>query len=205
MAFNRKKKSLVEVLTTYKLRYEEEVFFIKTDFPLPDTINEELDFVLEHLDYKCSESAIREYVISPFLKAAWREYAEDFLLWVEKEIRFDETLNGVPDYVISRKSTMGKIFFESPHVAVIEAKKDDFIGGWAQCALEMYAIHKINNADNATVFGIVTNGDTWEIASLENGNFVKYKNSFSLNNKKELYNALCSLLAQCKIQFQNIS
>jgi len=61
---------------------------------------------------------------------------------------------------------LGKIIFESPYIAVIEAKKDDFTNGWAQCSLEMYAIQKINENDKLIICGIVSNGETWEFGKL---------------------------------------
>lgn len=80
--------------------------------------------------------------MSPILKEVWKRYADDFLLWIQKSIRLNDELSGVPDYMISRRSKRGKIFFESPHIAVVEAKKDDFTNRWVQCALEMIAIQR---------------------------------------------------------------
>ena len=199
MAFHKKIKSLDEVLRLYGVRYEEMGLALLTSFKMPEAVKEDLAFVLDKLDYKSTEGAIREYVISPILKEAWKRYADDFLLWVEKAISYKKEFVGVPDYIISRRSAMGKIFFESPHVAVVEAKKDDFVGGWTQCALEMYAIQKINDTDLSAVYGIVTNGDTWEIGALENSVFTKYTDVFILKNIDELYNALCTIFEKCAL------
>ena len=192
MAFNRKQKTLDEVLRLYQISYQDRPFEFLTDFEMPQKAKEDIWFTIDKLDYKSSEGAIREYVISPILREAWRRYADHFLLWVERAISYDKELSGVPDYIISRRSERGKIFFESPHIAVVEAKKDDFIGGWSQCALEMIAISKINN-DKNVVFGVVTNGDTWEIASLSDDIFTKFQHIFVLNKLDELHNALCSI------------
>ena len=199
MAFNKAIKSLEEVLRLYAIRYVEDSLKLLTSFTISETVRQDLIFITQKLDYKSTEGSIREYVISPILKEAWKQYADDFLLWVEKAINYNDELTGIPDYMISRRSVMGKIFFESPHVAVAGAKKDDFVGGWSQCALEMYAIQKINGADISAVYGIVTNGDTWEIASLETGIFTKFTNAFILKNLDELYNALCTIFERCKL------
>ena len=201
MVFNKKNKSLDIVLKTYGIKYEDQPFEFFTTLDMPDAVKQDLLFVTSKLDYKSTEGSIREYVISPILKEAWKRYADDFLLWVEKAINYDNELTGVPDYIISRRSSRGKIFFESPHVAIVEAKKDDFTAGWSQCALEMYAIQKINNTDTSAVYGIVTNGDTWEIASLENNIFTKFTDIFTLKNIDELYNALCTIFEICKKAF----
>jgi hypothetical protein len=50
----------------------------------------------------------------------------------------------------------------------VEAKKDDFGQGLAQCLVEMQACQWRNTQINKKidVFGIVTNGDTWKAYKL---------------------------------------
>ena len=48
---------------------------------------------------------------------------------------------------------MGKIVLDYPLLAVavhrpVEAKKDDFKVGWAQCGSEMYTIQQLNREPN---------------------------------------------------------
>jgi hypothetical protein len=105
-------KDLESVLRNYDLRYTKAPLVLLENFEVPTVLAEDLRFTLSLLDYKSSESAIREYVISPILKAAWKTFAQDFIIWVEKPIYFNESLNGVPDYIISQRSAKGKIFFE---------------------------------------------------------------------------------------------
>ena len=113
----------------------------------------------------------------------------------------DHDLSGIPNYVISKKSALGKIIFESPYVAVVEAKKDDFSSGWAQCAAEMYAMQKLNNDDNLPIYGIVSNGETWEIAFLEKQTFTKFRQIYVIQRLDELFSALCSIFEVYKVQF----
>ena len=83
---------------------------------------------------------------------------------------------------------------ESPnYVAVVEAKMDNFTGGWAQCALEMLAIQKLNNDPELTVFGIVTNGETWQFAKLQHKNFTEFSEIFILRNLNELFSVLTTI------------
>ena len=55
-------------------------------------------------------------------------YVEIFALWSHKPLEYDSNLSGIPDYLISKRSGLGKIIFEVPYVAVVEAKKDDLVG-----------------------------------------------------------------------------
>jgi hypothetical protein len=135
------------------------------------------------------------------LKSVWMPYVDIFALWSHKSIEFDSVLSGVPDYLISKRSSLGKVVFEAPYIAVVEAKKDDFSGGWAQCVSEMYTMQKINKSPNLSIYGIVSNGETWEFAQLTKDQFTFYKNRFDINDLKKLYNALSSIMERCKIQF----
>ncbi len=73
-------------------------------------------------------------------------------------------LNGNVDYLIAEN----KDYLEGPLLCIVEAKKDDFEQGLAQCLVEMQACQLSNQAADHTieVFGIVTNGDTWRFYKL---------------------------------------
>lgn len=194
-------KSLGDVLKTYNIRYIEEGFKIETHIKVPKALSVDLDFTLKNIAYDVSEAAICENLIYPILKSVWMPYVDVFALWSHKAIEYDVFLSGVPDYLISKRSDLGKIVFEVPYIAVVEAKKDDFSSGWAQCGAEMYAMQKINQSLNLTIYGIVSNGETWEFAQLFNDQFVFFINRFDINDLKKLYNALSSIMQRCKNQF----
>ena len=52
-----------------------------------------------------------------------------------------------------------------------------------------------------TIYGIVSNGETWEIAKLHSDQFTTFKNRYDINDLKELYNALSSIMELCLRQF----
>ncbi len=52
-----------------------------------------------------------------------------------------------------------------PYLLVVEAKRDDFVGGWAQCLAALVAAQKINKRTNQVLFGIVTNGFLLPVAN----------------------------------------
>jgi hypothetical protein len=67
------------------------------------------------------------------------------------------SLHVVADYLVAGQ---GKIY-QSPFLCVVEAKKDDFEQGLAQCLLEMYVCQQ-NNVQLFDVFRIVTNSTVWQ-------------------------------------------
>jgi hypothetical protein len=79
-----------------------------------------------------------------------------------------EMTTGVADYLVAER----KGYLEAPFLCIIEAKKDDFEQGLAQCLVEMQACQWENRQANPQrqppieIFGIVTNGTTWQFYRL---------------------------------------
>jgi hypothetical protein len=200
MAFTNQFKSLAAVLKHYQIYYEEADFEIIKTARLNESVRQDIVFTLKEVAYNVSEAAICENLIYPMLKAAWKLYADVFAIWSHAAFEYDDELTGIPDYLISKRSHLGKIIFDSPLLAVVEAKKDNFSAGWAQCALEMVAMQKINADAQLVIYGLVSNGEIWEIATLENQQFVFYNKRFVIEELECLFNALVSILEACKLQ-----
>lgn len=75
-----------------------------------------------------------------------------------------EDVWGNVDYLIAER----RGYLEAPFVCVIEAKKDDFEQGTAQCLVEMKACQWVNQNMGKTIpiYGIVTNGEGWKFYRL---------------------------------------
>ena len=193
-------KTIAEVLQQYTLRYSEEDFIEPTSPELPsELLRKEVDFSLREMSFNNSEHAICESLIFPVLRDIWREdFMRSLVLWSHQTLRYDNVLQGVPDYLIARRSPLGKVVFEKPFLAVIEAKKDDFDKGWAQCAAGMLAAQKLNGSSDGAVLGIVTNGKMWECGKLEGTRITKHASAFSIYNLNELTSALRYLFQECE-------
>ncbi len=202
MAF-RKYKDIGEVIATHELMYQENDF-IKTEpnVAVPQELANEIQFVINNFSYNVSEAAICEMIIFPILKTIWKEYKQDLMLWSHRSIEFSKDLKGIPDYTIARQSKRGKVVFELPLLAVVEAKKDDFDGGWAQCALEMFTIQCINKRIDLPIYGIVTNGDVWSFGMLSGTIFTKDTHSLLLTNLGAICTALHQILRSCSANAQ---
>lgn len=75
-----------------------------------------------------------------------------------------EDVCGNADYLIAER----RAYLEAPFVCVIEAKKDDFEQGAAQCLVEMAACQWNNHQIGRDIdsYGIVTNGEGWKFYRL---------------------------------------
>jgi hypothetical protein len=204
MAFTNKFNSLAAVLKHYQIHYKDADFEIIKTAALDDSVRQDIIFTLKEVAYDVSEAAICENLIYPMLKAAWKLYSDVFAIWSHAALEYDDELTGIPDYLISKRSALGKIIFDSPLLAVVEAKKDNFSAGWAQCALEMVAMQKINDDAQLVIYGLVSNGEIWEIATLENQQFVFYNKRFVIEELECLFNVLVSILESCKLQLMNL-
>ena len=67
-----------------------------------------------------------------------------------------DTLTGVADYLIAPRLA----YLTTPLLCVVEAKRDDFERGRAQCLAEMVACRENNHHEghDIEIFGIVSNG-----------------------------------------------
>ena len=75
-----------------------------------------------------------------------------------------EDVCGNADYLIAER----RAYLDGPFVCAIEAKKDDFEQGTAQCLVEMRACQWTNQqlGKAINIYGIVTNGEGWKFYRL---------------------------------------
>ncbi|MDZ7933535.1 MAG: hypothetical protein U5M51_00865 [Emticicia sp.] len=195
----KKFKIIDDVVDYFQLSFQKENFLVDTkQEKMPDFLKSELDYILTNIPYKVSEAAIRENILYPILKEVFKKYDDTLMLWANKSISFSKELSGMPDYILAKQSERGKIIFGKPLLAVVEAKKDDFEGGWAQCLLEMYTIQKINGKPEIPVFGIVSNGDNWEFGKLDNDVFIQIENFYTILELDTFFSALSTFFELCK-------
>jgi hypothetical protein len=118
-------------------------------------------------------------MIAPILKEVWKSYSDTLLMWSHAPFGSAEPLIGTPDYFFSRRSLLGLVP-EQPYLIVVEAKKDDFDAGWAQCLAALLAAQRINDGPTRTIFGCATNGKVWNFGQLEGQVLTKELQEFVL-------------------------
>jgi hypothetical protein len=164
--------TLAEVKTTFHLTIKE-VQGLFADVPsarvsdhLAQTLTENTSLALAIN----TEKARSELLIAPVLVELRKLRNRQIGLFsgIDFSVEPETGLRGFCDFLISRGPA--QIFLTAPIVAIVEAKKEDIIGGIPPCIAEMVAAHKFNAAegnDISTVYGIVTAGDNWKFLKLE--------------------------------------
>jgi hypothetical protein len=199
MSFNNY-KSISDVIKDFPIHYQEKNFIEETPMIIEKYFHQRLELVLTEGVVFNSEYAIGENIISPILIEIWQYYREKLLVWSHQPLNYDEKLSGIPDYIVAKRSSKGKIIFDQPYLIIVEAKKDNFEEGWGQCLAELVASQKMNNSPEMELFGIVSNGKFWEFGKLVNENFEKNIKLYSISNLEELFAAINYIFQQSQAQ-----
>lgn len=110
-------------------------------------------------------------------------------------IRSDHA-HGNADYLIAECCH----YLERPYLCIVEAKKDDFEQGLAQCLAEMYACRWQNAAINLAInsFGIITNAITWQFYKLSTDGIVYESRPYTSGDPAQLLGVLHYIFIQCR-------
>src|SRR5438552_13235358 len=131
--------TIADVARAHHIQVQRAEFVIPGPGPLSEYFRAELAFTLSEVAYDGSEYAACETLIYPFLREVWKPFRDVLTLWSHQPLYFDDDLSGVPDYLVARRSPLGPLVQDMPYLLVVEAKKDDFPRGWAQCLAAMLA------------------------------------------------------------------
>ncbi len=104
-----------------------------------------------------NETARREFLISPvLLETVHHTHAK---LRAEFPIEVDDQLKGTLDYFLRARH----------HVLIIEAKNADLYRGFVQLAVELIALDRWLEDDEAgdLLYGVVSTGDSWRFGFLD--------------------------------------
>jgi hypothetical protein len=194
-------KNIEQVIEQYPLKMNSELFLPDVLLELPEWFMENLNFLLKRQISRKSEEFFRESFIFPFLQQAWKRH-EQLELWCNLNLVYDDVLNGEPDYFVSvgwQGEVINKLV-NTPLLAVVEAKKQDFDEGWGQYLAEMIACQKLNSDENITVYGIVSTGMVWEFAKLSKNTYTKHPLSYSISDPQKVFGNLDYVFAECEKQ-----
>ena len=189
-------KSIAEVQARFSIKAAKETLLTGEDLLTPSKrFQQEFAFNMQQFNFADSEMARCQALIFPVLREVYKAYAEDHVLWIDASLAYDETLNGTPDYFIATKSELGGRILGTPLIIVVKAKKNDFEVGWGQCLAELIVAQKIN-AQNIEehaafpVYGIVTDGISWQFGKLVGDTFTENLTPFSLGDLPRLFGAI---------------
>jgi len=109
-----------------------------------------------------------------------------------------DLLTGNVDYLVTDR----KDYLDTPFLCIVEAKRDDFEQGLAQCLVEMAAcrwnnVQRYSDRGNFSVFGIVTNADTWRFYELTTAGSVRESLPYAIGNLSTVLGALRVVFDLC--------
>jgi len=163
-----------------------------------DAFRAELEFTYRELPVRRSEASCGEMVLFPLLKEIWRTYIPHLGLFSHEPLEYDDDLTGTPDYFVCKRSPYGATIPDTPYLLVVEAKLDDFERAWGQCLAAMLAAQKINATPDQTVYGIATNGKTWEFGVLLGKIFTQQQEPYAVADLDHVGQALHAVFRACR-------
>nr|WP_293136177.1 hypothetical protein [Microcoleus sp. bin38.metabat.b11b12b14.051] len=193
-------KNIGEVLKKFQVTYTEANFVKETEFSITDYFREDLEFMMREAVVDNSEFAVCENLIYPVIKEVWKCYHSKFILWSHKSLTCYQYMSGFSEYILAKRSPLGKVVFDKPYLLLVEAKEDNFHEGWVQCLVEMITAQRINHELNVTILGIVTNGTTWQFGKLEGKTFAKQINRYMIQDLDQLFAAVNYVFQECESQ-----
>lgn len=180
--------SIDAVLRKYKLRLTSGVVVEPAVDapPFDEYFLRELTLSLYYLTPgRSSEIGCGEILLFPILREVWKAYRERLSLFTHEKLEFDDDLRGVPDYFVCRVTDYGRIP-DVPYLLVVEAKLDDFDRAWGQCLAAMLAAQKVNGAPDIPVYGMATNGSSWQVGVLRGREFTCDQRAVAVGNMDSL-------------------
>jgi len=193
-------KSISAVLQEFQITYREADFIVETKFNIPEYFKHDLQIVMREGIVDNSEFAICENLIYPVLKEIWKSYCSKLTLWSHQSLIYNDNLSGFPEYILAKRSPLGKVIFDKPYLLLVEAKQDKFDEGWGQCLAEMVAFQNLNDNEELLVFGIVSNGKIWQFGKLTAETFTKNITFYSFQNLDQLFAVVNYIFQQCESQ-----
>lgn len=120
---------------------------------------------------------------------------ERLKIWKGAALESD-TLIGSVDYLIAEN----KAYLEAPLACIIEAKKDNFEQGLAQCLVEMQVCQWQNRQLGYSIdaLGMVTNGDAWQFYQLTAAGQIYETLLYSVNDLPAILGALHFVFQECQ-------
>lgn len=195
-------KTISQTLKAFQIVYTEANFIVEAPFQVSDYFREDLQLMMRDGVVDNSEFAICENLIYPILKEVWKLYRSKFILWSHQSLNCDTDLCGFPEYILARRSPLGKVVFDQPYLLLVEAKQDNFEAAWGQCIAEMVAAQRLNEQSRLVIFGITSNGDRWQFGKLEGHNFTRNSTFYTVQELDRLFAAVHYVFQQCERQLE---
>jgi hypothetical protein len=166
---------------------------IEAESVLPSNFFKQRLQKLQRFDLRASEES-KKLLIDAILEEGIEGF-NHLKIWKGANLETD-SVGGYVDYLVAED----RDYLYAPFLCVMEAKKDDFEQGLAQCLVEMAACQWSNRQiDRAIdVFGIVTNGEGWKFYRLLLTGAVEETDLYSIQNIEAVLGVLRLIFAACE-------
>ncbi len=192
-------RTLEEVALESQIAIRFEPFVSPVARPVDPRFRDRLAFLRKHAPVNVSEEAVCEFFIAPILQELWIDYSDALTIWSHVALAADENLHGFPDYFFAKRSPLGPVR-DKPFVIFVEAKRDDFDAGWAQCLGAMLAGQRLNRPSEQSVHGGVSNGPVWYFGRLDGSILTQDSRAFTVDDLDGLFASLNYVLGEARKQ-----
>lgn len=154
-----------------------------------------------------TEKSRSEWIIAPVLAEVRKHYQNQISLFSGSTFTVDEArgLDGQCDYILSLNPE--QLYIAAPIMTIVEAKKEDIVGGVGQCIATMYAAHLFNEREQQSlpwIYGAITTGTTWKFLKLHEQTAYLDRDEYYLNEIEVLMGIFCTIvLAEEQTQSAN--
>ncbi len=148
-----------------------------------------------------SEKSRSEMIVAPILLELLERNPTSFSLFSGENFDVDSSLglNGECDFLLSK---MPKAYIiKAPVFALVEAKQNIVEKSMGQCAAQMLGaqiFNKTKKENIPTIFGCVTNGDTWQFLQLTNKQLIIDEHLYYLADLPKLLGVLQMIIEKTK-------
>ncbi|RKU27120.1 hypothetical protein C6495_16500 [Candidatus Poribacteria bacterium] len=193
--------TLDTVQETFHLEVDDAVSIFADVEPMPPS--ELLTAVLErHVPLAIAigtEKARSELIVSVVL-AELREQLErriSFFSGIDFNVERASDLVGVCDFLVSLSPRQSSL--KAPVIVLVEAKREDLIGGLGQCVAEMIAAQRFNaerGNDIPCIYGATTSGVDWLFLKLEARKLHIDLRAYQIERCDKILGILASMVSQ---------
>ena len=193
--------TLDKVVETFELDIvdSEELFGEVEPMILGDHLNTALERKVQLAEAINTEKARSELIVAEVLVELREQFDRRISLFSGIDFNVDagDGLVGVCDFLVSLSPV--QYLLQAPIIALVEAKRDDFLSGLGQCTAEMLAAQRFNakkGNDIPTIYGVSTTGLTWKCLKLTEKRLYIDTASYAIRECDKILGILVSMVTQ---------
>ena len=193
--------TLDKVIETFELDIvdSEDLFAEVEPIALGPHLNTALERKVQLAEAINTEKARSELIVAEVLVELREQFDRRISLFsgIDFSVDADKGLIGVCNFLVSLSPV--QYLLQAPIIALVEAKRDDFLSGIGQCAAEMLAAQRFNakkGNDIPTVYGVSTTGLAWKFMKLMERHLYIDVASYTIRECDKILGILASMVAQ---------